>query len=95
MQFGGLTWIAIAYFFGKANPQEDFPWGSLLLFYGLAKAAEYFDAGLFELTHHLFSGHSLKHVLAAFVVVSFSYAIRYKQKTSLSIEASAAPVSLA
>lgn len=36
-----------------------------LLFYGLAKAAEHYDQGVFALTRGFVSGHTLKHLLAA------------------------------
>lgn len=37
----------------------------VILFYGVAKALEHFDAKVFELTANQVSGHSLKHVAAA------------------------------
>ncbi len=36
--------------------------------YGLAKAAEFFDAALFDLTGDIISGHGLKHLLSALAV---------------------------
>jgi hypothetical protein len=38
-------------------------WG--LVFYGLAKVAEFADAAIYSATGHVISGHSLKHLLAA------------------------------
>lgn len=76
MQFGGLIWIAAIHFFGRSNPKEDFPWGSLLLFYGLAKAAELLDAPIYHALGEALSGHSVKHALAAVAVLLFAQALR-------------------
>lgn len=39
--------------------------GWVIAWYGLSKLLEFFDQGIFELTGHLVSGHSLKHLAAA------------------------------
>ena len=39
--------------------------GWTIAWYGLSKVLEFFDRGIFELTGHLVSGHSLKHLAAA------------------------------
>ena len=36
-----------------------------LLWYGLGKLFEALDGQIYELTHHVISGHSLKHLAAA------------------------------
>lgn len=76
MQFGGLAWILTIHFFGQLNPAEDFPWGALLLFYGLAKAAELLDAPIYHALGGALSGHSVKHALAAVAVYLFARALR-------------------
>jgi len=40
-----------------------------LAFYILAKVSEAYDRAVFELTHHVISGHSLKHLLAALALL--------------------------
>ena len=47
-----------------------------LAFYVLAKLAEYFDRGVFELTGELVSGHSLKHLLAALALFAVYMMLR-------------------
>jgi hypothetical protein len=41
-------------------------WLALVAIYSVAKLAEVNDDTIFELTRHLVSGHTLKHVVAAF-----------------------------
>jgi hypothetical protein len=47
--------------------------GPLLLGYALAKVTETFDQSIFQLTAEIFSGHSIKHLLAALGAVAFAY----------------------
>lgn len=53
-----------------------------LLLYGLAKWAEMKDKEVFEATHYAFSGHSLKHFLAALGLLCLWWMIR-SRKSSL------------
>jgi len=55
-----------------------FYWG-MIAAYALAKAAEYFDAGLYELVGAV-SGHTLKHLLAAVAPYLFYRALRQREK---------------
>jgi hypothetical protein len=41
-------------------------WIVIVAIYGVAKVAEVGDAAIFEFTGHLVSGHTLKHLIAAF-----------------------------
>jgi hypothetical protein len=63
LQFGGMLTAALCLLAPSrgAGPQ----WVYLLVAYTLAKVAESLDAPVFELTGHLVSGHTLKHLLAA------------------------------
>jgi hypothetical protein len=63
VQFGGIA-LACAMMFGTKRGPGPFWWG-LLLTYGMAKVCETFDPTIFELTGHLVSGHTIKHMLAA------------------------------
>lgn len=74
MQFGGLTWIAVAWIGGEKRPL-DFPWGSLLGFCLAAKFFETFDAQTLAWTSGLFSGHSVKHFLVAMGAAAFARAV--------------------
>jgi len=42
----------------------NYYWG-VVLFYAIAKVVEILDHQIFELTHRMFSGHSLKYLFAA------------------------------
>jgi len=65
VQFAPL--IAIVYvliaFPARYTHRSYLVWG--LVFYGLAKVAEFADAAIYSATAHVISGHSLKHLLAA------------------------------
>jgi hypothetical protein len=47
-----------------------------LAFYVLAKLAEHLDRAMFELTHEIISGHSLKHLLAATALFAVYWMLR-------------------
>ncbi len=49
----------------------DRPYWILLLGYAIAKGFEWQDAAFYELTHHLVSGHTLKHIVAATAILIF------------------------
>ncbi len=40
------------------------------MWYGIAKIAEFFDQGIYVFTHHLISGHTIKHIAAAIAIYS-------------------------
>lgn len=50
--------------------------------YALAKVAEHFDSGIYELTARAISGHSLKHLLAALAPFCVYLMLRRRTKTS-------------
>jgi hypothetical protein len=66
VQFGGMAlvlWLACL----KPLPQAlPINWFALIGIYALAKLLELADHQVFDLTGHLVSGHSLKHVVASF-----------------------------
>jgi hypothetical protein len=47
--------------------------------YGLAKAAEFEDKGIFTLTAHVISGHTLKHLLAAGAIFALLVMLRRRE----------------
>jgi hypothetical protein len=76
VQFGGmalvLTLAALpsarppaAWVANAPTPTLTIKWGWVIAFYVLAKLLEAADTQVFELTGHLLSGHSLKHLVAA------------------------------
>ena len=44
---------------------DSIPWAWVLGWYALAKVAEFADQAIFDATHRLLAGHTLKHLLAA------------------------------
>jgi hypothetical protein len=69
---------AILWLFKPALQGNAFYWG-MIAAYGLAKAAEFFDAGIYELPGGL-SGHTLKHLIAAAAPFIFYRALRYRKR---------------
>ncbi|OGB20481.1 MAG: hypothetical protein A3I66_18685 [Burkholderiales bacterium RIFCSPLOWO2_02_FULL_57_36] len=63
LQFGGLAGIATGLFLLK-NTDDHLPWWTLIGWYALAKALELGDHLVWELTQHMVSGHTLKHIAA-------------------------------
>jgi hypothetical protein len=66
MQFGGMIALCVL---ASRRPLPDalqVHWLALVAIYSVAKLAEVNDDTIFELTRHLVSGHTLKHVVAAF-----------------------------
>jgi hypothetical protein len=67
LQFGGMVvilWLA------SLNPLPGalaVRWSIVILLYALAKVLELTDHAVYDLTGHLVSGHSLKHLVASFV----------------------------
>ena len=64
LQAGGivtLLWLLVA----TDNESDPFPWAWVIAWYGLAKAAEALDRGLWDATDGIVAGHTLKHLLAA------------------------------
>ncbi|MFO0153081.1 MAG: hypothetical protein ACK52D_08650 [Burkholderiales bacterium] len=69
LQFGGIAlvlWLACL-----PATQPGPRWGWLLCAYIIAKVCETFDQTLFDLTQHLISGHTLKHLWAAAAGLAF------------------------
>jgi len=65
LQFGG---IALVLGMGSLPARADalpVSWISVILIYALAKLLEHADAQVYQLTHTLVSGHTLKHIVAS------------------------------
>ncbi len=70
VQFGGMAmvvWFACLKALPGALPVR---WGVVILIYALAKLLELGDHQIYDLTSHLVSGHSLKHMVASFAAWS-------------------------
>ena len=83
VQFGGMAlvlWFAVLQPLPGALPVR---WGVVILIYALAKLLELGDHQIYDLTSHLVSGHSLKHVVASFAAWPVLAALGVKARTSL------------
>lgn len=78
IQFGGLLWVAYGWVsqYVRSPSVPHLPWGSVLLYYAIAKATEHWDISIFEITQGWISGHSLKHVFATFAAVAVACHLR-------------------
>jgi hypothetical protein len=77
LQFGGIVIIVLTLLLTKAQKQSPC-FASLIILYGFAKVAEFYDAQIFSLTQNLISGHSLKHIIAALAIVLFIVPLKIK-----------------
>lgn len=69
VQFGGM---ALVVWFADLKPLPGalpVRWGVVIMIYALAKLLEMADHQIYDLTSHLVSGRSLKHVAASFVAL--------------------------
>jgi hypothetical protein len=87
VQLGGMAlilWLALL----KPLPGAlAVRWGTVILIYAVAKVLEIADHAVYDLTAHLVSGHSLKHIVASFAAWPVMAALKTtvfenRQKTS-------------
>ena len=79
VQFGGIAlvlWMAALRPVRGATRPLHLKLGWIIAVYGLAKAFELADGAVYDLTQHLVSGHSLKHVAAALAALPVIGALR-------------------
>lgn len=65
LQFGGMAMVVCLAFVKALLGALPVRWGVVIAIYALAKLAEVADHQIYDLTSHLVSGHSLKHVVAS------------------------------
>ena len=70
LQFGGMALLVLILFWRDEGNASGPNWGLLIGVYALAKVFEAADAQIWELTAHLVSGHTLKHLAAAWVALA-------------------------
>ena len=76
LQFGGMALLVLILFWrnetGNVSGHHSAGpnWGLLIGAYALAKVFEAADAQIWDLSAHLISGHTLKHLAAAFVALA-------------------------
>jgi hypothetical protein len=78
LQFGGI--FAVLYLVARKRVLGASAWWRVMQWYGLAKVFEHFDKGIWSLTGHLVSGHTLKHLAcgaAGFAILWLAKNSRY------------------
>ncbi len=75
MQFGGIALVVWLMFQSTAAPTSAHGpnWAALIAAYVLAKLFESFDLQVFQMTHQIVSGHTLKHLAAACAALAVIY----------------------
>ena len=78
VQFGGIIIIILTLLLTKAQKQSPC-FTSLIILYGFAKVAEFYDVEIFNLSQNLISGHTLKHLIASIAVLVFISPLKVKK----------------
>lgn len=78
LQFGGIIIIVLTLLLTKAQKQSPC-FASLIILYGFAKLAEFYDVEIFKLSQNLISGHTLKHLIGALAVLIFISPLKIKK----------------
>jgi uncharacterized membrane protein YwzB len=78
LQFGGIIIIVLTLLLTKAQKQSPC-FTSLIILYGFAKLAEFYDVEIFNLSQNLISGHTLKHLIGALAVLVFISPLKIKK----------------
>ncbi len=68
VQFGSMLIILLTLVLFPARYTRGADFVVAVLFYGIAKVGEHFDRQIFDLTGHIVSGHTLKHLFAAVAI---------------------------
>jgi hypothetical protein len=87
LQFGGMGLVLCASLLRPRAKALDVRWGLVILAYAAAKLFELNDEAVFQLTAHLVSGHTLKHLFAALAgcpVVAALWALRNSRQNAAS-----------
>lgn len=90
VQFGGIALLLVVLSAGS-DREGSLPvrWSLVLLAYALAKLLETYDAAVLHATGELLSGHTLKHVVAAFAAVPVLAALSRRQNARMPAAAAA------
>lgn len=76
VQFGGMALVVVLAAMRPIGGAPGLKLCGVIAFYALAKVLELGDHAIFDATHHMISGHSLKHMVAALAAVPVLMAIR-------------------
>ena len=92
VQFGGMALIATLALTKPMNGAIGLKLGWVIFFYVLAKMFELADHAIFEATHQLVSGHTLKHLTAALAALPVLHALQAMERQALRHNPGAATV---
>jgi len=81
LQFGGMALIVWLAWLRPRSGALDIRWGWVILAYAAAKLLEMSDHAIFDLTGHLVSGHTLKHLVAALAALPVIASMRALRKS--------------
>ena len=92
VQFGGMVLLLLVLAFGRERPAAlHVRWSLVLLAYAIAKLLEVNDAALLEASGELLSGHTLKHVVAAFAAAPVLAALHARARRQNGRQTAALP----
>jgi len=83
VQFGGMALLLTLALAKPMGSDIGFKPGWVIFLYGLAKVCELSDHAIFEATHELVSGHTLKHLAAALAALPVLHAVRAMGRQAL------------
>lgn len=90
VQFGGILLVLLVLATGRPSPHGlQVRWSLVLLAYAVAKLCEANDHAILEASGQLFSGHTLKHVAAAFAAVPVIAALAARARRQNGLEGAA------
>jgi len=78
VQFGGIGGVLLLLVLTRKG-NDPFPWAWVLAWYALAKIVEYWDRPIWDATHGLIAGHTLKHLLAAVAGAALLWPLRARR----------------
>lgn len=92
VQFGGMLLVLVLALVRPAQGAIGLRLGWVIFFYALAKLFELSDRAIYEATHHLLAGHSLKHLTAALAALPVLHALQAMGRQTLRHNPGAAAV---
>lgn len=92
VQYGGMVLVLTLALLRPVRGAIGLRLGWVIFFYALAKLFELSDRAIYEATHHLLAGHSLKHLTAALAALPVLHALQAMGRETLRHNPGAAAV---
>lgn len=92
VQYGGMVLVLTLALLRPVRGAIGLRLGWVIFFYALAKLFELSDRAVYEATHHLLAGHSLKHLTAALAALPVLHALQAMGRETLRHNPGAAAV---